>query len=413
VKSIYIEVSVPRIAAVRALRRLWPGVVFSRLSPLHCETVPNHPLPGPRWLRVRPLLSGICGSDLHMVHADADLDIGPAALPCNQRMFLGHEVAGVVTEAGAQVTRFKPGARVALRMIDAACDAKELSPPCQRCAAGHYSICERLGDHLDALPRDAGAGWGDVFLAHESQLHPVPDDLSDDQAVLLEPAACALHAALRLPHAASRILVIGAGTIGLFAIMAAKFLRPDAQVSAMVRHGFQAALAREAGADAVVLARDANEEIARSTGARYYRGYAGGWMMMGGYDSVLDCVGSSQTVQSALRWTKSRGTVVVLGVNLRPRRFDYSPVWYQEVDLIGSIGHGAETWDEKACSTFDLTEQMFRSSAFPVGKLITHRFALDDFRKAIATASDKKRSGAIKVVFDFRAHSAAPPSPRL
>lgn len=400
-KSLYLEINVPRVAAIRVLQGIWSGVVFSKLSPLHYETFPAAALPSPDWVRVKPLLSGICGSDLHMVQARADLDIAPAALPSNQRMFLGHEVAGVVVETGSQARRFKAGDRVALRMIDASCDVKGVRPPCRPCAEGNYSICEMLGENLDMLPHDPGAGWSDQFLAHESQLFPAPAGFSDEEVVLLEPAACALHAVLRrVPGPGSRALVLGSGTIGIFTIMAIKFVQPDCEVSALVRHDFQAALAREAGADRVIFERDAAREITRITGGHFYRGYAGGWMMLGGFDVVFDCVGSSSSISSALRWTKSRGAVVIVGVNLQPRRIDYSPVWYQEVDLIGSIGHGAESWDDGACTTFDLAVRMFQASGFDAAKLITHRFSLDQFPQAIATARDKKRSRAFKVVFD-------------
>src|SRR5207253_1140389 len=99
-----------------------------------------------------------------------------------------------------------------------------------------------------------GAGWGDSLLAHEGQLYPVPDDLSDEAAVLLEPAACALHAVLRhVPDRNTTVLVVGAGTIGLLTIMALKFLQPDCDVSVIARHPFQAELARRVGADRVIL----------------------------------------------------------------------------------------------------------------------------------------------------------------
>lgn len=401
-QSIYIEVNVPRVLAVRALQRVWKDVVFSRFSPLRCAKFAMPALPGPGWVRVRPLLSGICGSDLHLVQTRADLDVAPAALPSNQRMFLGHEVVGRIVDVGAAVTRFQPGDRVALRTVDLGCAVKELDPPCRSCAAGNYSLCEDVGEHLERLPRDMGAGWSDSFLAHQSQLYAPPADLSDEQVMLLEPAACALHGVLRrLPAAGSRVLVMGSGTIGLFTIMAVKFLQPNCTVLATARHGFQSVLARQAGADDVIDPRAAPQEIARALGARFYRGHAGGWMTLGGLDAVFDCVGSHDTITSALRLTRSRGAVVVIGVDLQPRRVDYTPVWYQEVDLIGSIGHGHENWNGAGCSTFDLATQMFRTAPFDPARLITHRFALSQFPAAIAAARDKGRSGAIKVVFDF------------
>jgi len=170
----------------------------------------------------------------------------------------------------------------------------------------------------------------------------------------------------------------------------------------LVRHEYQAALAREIGADHVVFEPDANKRFVDITGARLFLGLQRSWMMLGGFDSIYDCAGSNRTITSSLRWAASRGTVVIIGVNLCPGRIDYSPVWYQEVNLLGCIGHGNEHQGNGSQSTFDLAVQMFRDSSFDVRRLITHRFGLEDLRAAVSAARDKSRSGAIKVVFDFR-----------
>ena len=93
---------------------------------------------------------------------------------------------------------------------------------------------------------------------------------------------------------------------------------------------------------------------------------------------------------------------MIVGVNLCPRRIDYTPVWYQEVDLLGCIGHGAETLEGQNTTTFDVVAEMFRRAKGKTAELITHRFPLDRFPEAIATAWGKGRTGAVKVAFEFR-----------
>jgi len=93
----------------------------------------------------------------------------------------------------------------------------------------------------------------------------------------------------------------------------------------------------------------------------------------------------------------------MVGVNLHLMKVDLSPIWYQEVNLIGSMAHGTEQWPvgtERERSTFALTSDLITNRLLHPEKLITHRFALSNFREALQTASSKKSSRAIKVVFD-------------
>jgi threonine dehydrogenase-like Zn-dependent dehydrogenase len=124
-------------------------------------------------------------------------------------------------------------------------------------------------------------------------------------------------------------------------------------------------------------------------------------MLLGGFDVVFDCVGSAQSVQDSLRWARAGGAVVLVGVTLERMRVDLSPVWYQEVNLIGSMAHGMETWNGASQSTYDLTCDLLLRGKLTATGLITHYFRLENWREAIKTAMDK-RTGAIKVVFDYR-----------
>jgi threonine dehydrogenase-like Zn-dependent dehydrogenase len=227
----------------------------------------------------------------------------------------------------------------------------------------------------------------------------VPDDLSDDQASLVEPMAVALHGVLRRPpHDGDRALVIGAGIIGLLMAHCVKLVAPACRLTVVARYPHQAEAARRAGADEILGGGDLYPQVAQQTGGRLYRAMMNRGMILGGYDVVYDCVGHSQTVLDALRWTRARGAVVLVGIDLALLKIDLNPVWYQEVDLIGSHTFGAEHTDDGTRHTFELVIDHLRAGRLRTDGLITHRFPLAEYRRAIATALHK-RSGAIKVTF--------------
>ena len=142
------------------------------------------------------------------------------------------------------------------------------------------------------------------------------------------------------------------------------------------------------------------KKAARITDSKLYRGMFNNRMVMGGFDVVYDCVGTGKTVHDSLRWTRAGGAVVLVGVHLKPMHVDLTPIWYQEVDLIGMMAHGMEQWKDKQQSTYDLTTQLLLEKKLSIEGMIAHRFPLEQWPKAVQTASDKS-SGAIKVVLDY------------
>jgi threonine dehydrogenase-like Zn-dependent dehydrogenase len=145
---------------------------------------------------------------------------------------------------------------------------------------------------------------------------------------------------------------------------------------------------------------DGYQATARITGAKLYEGMFGNRMLLGGFDVIYDCVGSARTLQDSLRWVRAGGAVVIVGVKLAPLKLDLNPLWYQEVDLTGVWGHGAESWQGETRHTYAVVIDLMRQGKITSDGLITHRFPLRQWRQAVSTALDK-RSGAIKVVFDY------------
>jgi L-iditol 2-dehydrogenase len=399
-RAIYFEKDVPRALVVKALRQVWPGVVYSPISPTRFVEMPSPPLPGPRWLRVKNRQCGICASDLSLVLVDAEPDTAPVVLPGYQRIYLGHEALGHIVETAPGVTHVKVGDRVMMdtRFNNPTCLSQEIDPPCRHCARGDYALCENASANLGA--KGVGGGWGDEFTAHETEVYRVPDDLTDDQAMMIEPISTGLRAVLRRPpEAGQHALVVGGGIIGLSTLECARAIAPDCHLTISVRHPHQAEMARRLGADEVWMREDVYRETARLTGAKLYHGLFNTQMLLGGFDVIYDCVGSAVSVQDSLRWARARGSVVLIGVKMKRLHVDMNPIWHQEVDLSGVFAHGIETWQGTPRHTYDIVIELMRQGKLTADGLITHRFPLEQWKQAIATALDK-RSGSIKVVFD-------------
>jgi threonine dehydrogenase-like Zn-dependent dehydrogenase len=400
-RTMALEVSVPRVVVTRLLGRVWRQAYSWPTGPLRLVQMPDPPLPGPGWVRVRNRLCGICGSDLHQVYLDVDLDVAPVALPSSQRLYLGHEMVGDIVEAGQAVYGLRVGDRVVRWGRGDDCRARGREELCPACSRGHRVLCQCASEPREQAP--VGGGFGDTFLTPASTLLPVPAGLADEQAIFAEPGAVAIHAAWRRqPQAGERVLVLGCGTIGFLLLQVLRILAPGAEVVAMTEFPWQAEMARNYGADQVFLAQeDGFAEVARLSGARLYTGRRGNRMLLGGFDLIYDVVGTAGTLNDALRWARAGGAVVLVGANLRRMRLDVTPIWYQEVDLIGSVGHDVVSWQGEDLSTFSLAMRWMGEGRLNCGALLTHRFPLEAYRQAFAVAADKRRYRSIKVALDM------------
>lgn len=400
-KTMYLDISVPRIVATRLLSRLWSGAYYAPSSPLHLVEMPEPALPEPTWVRVQNRMCGICGSDLHQLTVDAGLDVAPLALPSHKRIYLGHEMVGEVVEVGTAVSHVKLGDRVVRWGRADDCRARGRTELCPACARGHRVLCQCASEAREHVP--VGGGFGDSFITPESSLVLVPDGLSDEQAIFTEPVAVAIHAAWRkLPEQGEQVLVFGCGTIGFLLIQVLRIVQNDCVLTAVAQFPWQADLAKKLGADHVFMAHDDGYQATRQlTGASLYEGRGANRMLLGGFDTVFDVVGMPATLESSLRWTRAGGTAVLVGVYLHKMNIDLTPVWHQEINLLGAIGHDVVAWQGEAVSTFDLAMRWMGEGKIDVDSLLTHRFALDAYKVAFATAVNKQKYQSIKVAFTF------------
>lgn len=390
-----------RILLTRLLGQFWPGAYFSSFAPLRVENVPRERLAASNWVRVRNRLAGICGSDLHLIYAKGDLRVAPAAVSGRHPSYLGHEVVGEVIEVGEDVQHLRIGDRVVLQ-YSSNCLSTGSEPLCYFCATGRYNLCER--GELPA-PSPLGGGWSEEMLLPEQQLFRVPESLSDEQAVMLEPTAVALHAVLRrLPQPDEHALVIGAGTIGLLTVMLLRALVPEARISVLARYPFQIEQATRLGVEHIIYPQDGYQGVQQVTHSELHHGWLGNQMLMGGYDVIYDTIGSQKTLHDALRWARAASTVVLVGVDLHMMHLDMTPLWYQEINLLGSLSHGIESWPPETAnrrSTFSIATELIARNRLRPESLITHRFALTNYQHALTTAISKSQNRAIKIVFDY------------
>ena len=399
-KALVYRLSLPRVILAKLFARRWPWLVYGPAGPVRYADCPDPAPRGDDWAVVTPRLAGLCGSDIGVIAAHTS----PAASPFSSfPAVLGHEVVGVIAHAGNKVP-WPSGTRV---VVDPSisCTMREL-PPCPQCRRGFPYLCQRCTDgalspgFLVGYCRDLPGGWSQKMIAHATQLHPVPDGMPDERAVLVEPLAVATHGILRRPPArGARVLVIGAGTIGLCTVAALRLLGHEAHVTVAARHGIQARLAQALGASRVVSPADLGR-AAREAGARAFRPLIGREVYRGGFDVVYDCVGTRRSLDDALRLAREGGTVVLLGGAGEIPKTDWTFVWMRELEIVGAVGYGLEQVGGRTVHTFDLVlEALADHPDLPVERMVTHRFPLHRYRDALKAALDRRASGAIKIVF--------------
>jgi threonine dehydrogenase-like Zn-dependent dehydrogenase len=397
--------SIPAWLLLKALGHRFPSLATGPFALLRLRDVEPPRLPNARWARIRPLMSGVCGSDLASIAAEG----GPFFAPLTSFPFtFGHEVVGIVEEVGAEVRAVRPGDRV---VVEPAlhCAVRGIAPACAACQVGQYGNCVNVtrGDVSAGVQtgycRDTGGGWSGALVAHEVQLHKVPDGLPDDAAVMAEPFSCALHGALRAkPQAAETALVLGCGTMGLLTIAALRAIDAPCQVVALAKHPHQQELAKRLGAHEILPAgKGQYEALCRRTGATMHQPEIGRPTVLGGFDLVFDCVGSPRSLDDALRFTRARGRTALVGMPAIPKTVDWTTIWFKELHVMGVYAYGVEDIGGERARTFELALRFMREGKVDPRPLVTHRFALTDYKRAIQTALATGPHRSVKTVFDF------------
>ncbi len=317
------------------------------------------PEPGPGEARVRVEACGLCGTDLHLMQGG----FAPGAVP-------GHEIAGRVDALGPGVAGFSIGDPVSVEPL-------RTCGQCEPCRAGRDSICPELkllGVHLPG-------GFAEHVVVPARRLFAVPRDLDAKLAALAEPVAVVLHGLRRGGFdAQQRVLVLGAGAIGLLTVLAARAAgAKDVRLTA--RHAHQAALGRAFGATHVLAESEAGMKGMREVGRRAPA------------DLVVETIGGQSDSLRGAAWALAPGgSISVLGVFTAPITLDGYPLLMKEGTLAWSNCYARNR--ERA--DFEDAVELIDAERERLARLITHAVPLDRIGDAFAFASDKK-AGAVKV----------------
>lgn len=396
-RALQIRRSAAKFGMARIASAIAPATA-AKIGPLELRTIDDPECPGEGWHRVTTRLAGICGSDLSLVegHASTYFDdyVSFPFVP-------GHEVVGELED----------GTRVVLEPVLGHA-ARGVVPPFPGAAPGdgddyaHLAVVSADGRVEPGIQTgfccSTGGGWAPWFWAHESQLHRIADDMPDERAVLVEPLAGGIHAALltapTIAGVADPIVaVLGAGTMGLAAIAGLKRYLPGVRVVVGARYPHQIALATALGADLVVQAAKLDRAVRREAGCHLI-----GDTLSSGAHATIDAVGTSESITDCLRITRPRGRVVLMGMPADVK-LDLTGLWHRETELKGAYTYGTETLpDGTTARTFDLA--IDTANSLQAERLLSATYSIDDHVDAIAHAAAAGRRGAIKIAFDLRSN---------
>lgn len=389
-KALVYERNIARYAATKVLGKFVTPKVT--MSPLRLLEIDPPVLPDENWVSFIPKLSGICGSDLATVSSASSRYLEDfVSFPFT----MGHEVVGEYTDENGHLKR-------AVLIPTLSCEVRGNNPKCAQCEAGESQRCQLL--HMGVLNaglqtgfcKDTSGGWSQELMAHKSQLFDISDGFKDESAVLLEPFACAVHAALSIgPQLDSVVAVIGSGTLGILTIAALRSIYPGAEIVATARYGHQRELAKAFGASSVC----SEAELYRH--ARMVRNaqMVAPDKPTDGFGVVFDAVGSAPSIGQALRVSAPGATVVLVGMP-NESRLDLTPLWMKEISLKGSYAYGIENLGGEKISTFALAARY--AEKIDLSKLLSATYRLEDFEMAIQHATNAGKRGSVKIAFDMR-----------
>jgi len=409
IKALQFIRSIPRYALMRFLGSTFPSLYTSRFAPVVLRDIPEPELPNQQWVRIAPKLVGICGSDLATLTAKGSPYLSSVT---SMPFVLGHELVGTITEVGTEVESIDTGDRVVLQPA-LGCQVRGIEPACDACRAGRYALCDNVtrGSISAGIQtgycKDTGGGFSENLVAHFTQVYRVPDSIDDLAAVLVEPFSCALHGVLRAEvKDEDTVFVLGCGSIGLLTIAALRATGCKARIVASALLPHQKEHATNLGADVVLHAggstSDRYARWAKELDARTLRPEMGKPTVIGGAGVTFDCVASSQTLDDCIRFTKSGGTLVLVGMPGIPSGVDWTPLWFKELTVKATYAYALETQGTAERHTFEIAIDLLREWGPKLAPLVGKPYPLADYRRAFAAALQFSDSKAVKTVIAIR-----------
>lgn len=409
-EALQFSVSVPQWIVLKAA-----GLVSRRafykgpLATVKLVDIPEPELPTNEWVKVQSLLCGFCASDLSLIFLKESASASPfTSFPC----ILGHEICGRIAEVGTNVTEFNVGDIVAVAPA-LNCAARGIDPPCTSCQKGMVASCESYAKGclapgmITGLCTDTGGGFAPYFVAHKSQIFKLPENVTIETGVLIEPLTVGLQTVFgNMPQKKDKVLIIGGGVIGTMVLKAIRALKVDCHVTQADLSYSAVESAKRAGANAVIGDGDFLSNTVRLTGATRYKPIMGADILMGGFARIYDTVGSPKTLNMAMRCLAAGGTISQVGI-WNDVKLDLTPLWLKQQTLQGVYGCGYANYKGEWRHMFDIALDMVGEGKIELDGMITHKFDLENYEKMIEVNLAKEKHTAVKTTVSFMKNDLA------
>lgn len=354
------------------------------------------------WAIIKVRSCGFCGSDLNLILLKDSPQASPfTSFPC----VIGHEICGEVVEV-KNGDKIKTGHLVAISP-QLSCEVRGIYPPCDPCKMGRTSSCENFAKGnispgmFIGICRDVNGGFAEYIIAHKTQLFKLPEEIDALSGSLIEPTSVAIQAVLdNKPKDREKILIIGLGVIGNLIMQVIRALKIDCEIYGIDPSMFHATLAEQMGISGIIPIDDMVKEIENITNGKSYSPMIGEKIFMGGFHRIFDTVGTSKTVNLALKTLKTHGTLSLVGISHK-LKFDPTPLWLKQQRIIGCFGSSYNLVNGEKKHAFEIAIDLIKKGKIETKKLITHKFTLDEYIQMIETNLDKQNKKAVKTVCYF------------
>lgn len=404
-QALQFNVNVPKFILAKSLRALFGNKVFYSgiAKTIQIVNIPEPDLPAQDWVKIKTIHCGFCGSDLNLILLHDSPTASPfTSFPC----VTGHELVGEIVETGSDVPGICIGDRVAVNPI-LACETRGISPVCASCHAGRPGNCENFANGrlppgmFIGINSGVNGGFAPFVTAHKSQIYRIPDEIGWEDAVMTEPVSVALQAVYdNLPQEKEKLLVIGGGVIGNLIVQSIRAIAPSCHISVIEPSAFAAETALACGADEIIPLKKVFTQTALTTGAAVYKPMLGQKIAMGGFHRIYDTVGNAATLNRSMRILKASGTLSVVGIG-GDVKLDLTPLWLKLQTVKGVYAYGLVDYRKKRCHVFEAALDLMKEKKIAAGRLVTHKFRLEDYCGMIEVNLQKGKHRAIKTVVDF------------
>jgi threonine dehydrogenase-like Zn-dependent dehydrogenase len=362
--------------------------------PLSLVDLPELKLPDDSWTFIYPIMSGICGSDLKTIEAKSSRQLEHSV---TFPFVMGHETVAIRAD------------NLKMVVIESVLSCGSLGIEyCNFCQNSNIDLCQHQM-YSDIAPglqigytKDIPGGWSEFSMAQTDHLIEVPDDIQEEDAVMVEPMACAIHGVLKIDPTALKtfnskplVSVIGAGTLGLCVTAALKYLYKDKiTVLTLAKHPYQQSLAKSLGADNLADLNNYLNKVRSLSGSLMT-----GPTLTYGSDIVIDCIGSKDSIHQAIFSTKPGGQIILVGMPSKTL-LDLSLLWQRQITITGAYTYGTETASilkAKPKRTFDLAVDAV--TKLKLGRLVSAKYSLENYKVAVEHAMNAGSRDSTKIVF--------------